>query len=54
MISRLIFIFLALVIGYFLGQISVLYNLLIMSEESFFASFFKIFLLRKKSEDKKK
>lgn len=51
--SKIIFILLGCFVCYFMGQISVLYNLSKMSEESFFKFFFRMYLLRKKSEDKK-
>lgn len=51
--SRIIFILIAGFVGYFLGQLSVLYNLTKMSEESFFRFFFRMYLMRKNSEDKK-
>ncbi len=51
--SKIIFIFMAGFVGYFLGQISVLYKLSKMSEESFFRFFFRMYLMRKNSEDKK-
>lgn len=48
-----IFLMIAGVAGYVLGQLSILYNIVKMSEDSFFRFFFRMYLLRKKGEDKK-